>query len=35
MIFGSEEKVSRVTAYHDLPEVERSALFGRRGLFRI
>ena len=28
------EKVERVASYHDLPEVEVSALFGNRGLFR-
>lgn len=34
MVFGSGEKVARVTAYHDLPESETSALFGNRSLFR-
>lgn len=34
LVFGSSEKVCRVSAYHDLPEGEVSALFGRRGLFR-
>ena len=34
LIFGSADKVARVTAYHDLPEEETSALFGKRGLFR-
>ena len=34
LIFGSASKVARVTAYHDLPEQETSALFGTRGLFR-
>ncbi|CUH64367.1 Fructose-1,6-bisphosphatase class 1 [Thalassovita gelatinovora] len=34
LIFGSADKVSRVCAYHDLPEHEVSALFGNRGLFR-
>ena len=34
MVFGSAEKVARVTAYHDLPETETSALFGHRSLFR-
>ena len=34
LIFGSADKVSRVCAYHDLPEQEVSALFGNRGLFR-
>ena len=33
-VFGSAEKVSRVAAYHDLPDEEVSALFGNRGLFR-
>ncbi|MCW8843035.1 MAG: class 1 fructose-bisphosphatase [Rhodobacteraceae bacterium] len=33
-VFGSSEKVARVATYHDLPEHEVSALFGRRGLFR-
>jgi fructose-1,6-bisphosphatase I len=33
-VFGSAEKVERVAAYHDLPDAETSALFGRRGLFR-
>ena len=33
-VFGSPEKVDRVTAYHDLPDQEVSALFGARGLFR-
>lgn len=33
-VFGSAEKVTRVAAYHDLPETEISALFGNRGLFR-
>ncbi len=33
-VFGSAEKVSRVTTYHDLPDTEVSALFGNRGLFR-
>ncbi|MDJ0630084.1 MAG: class 1 fructose-bisphosphatase [Rhodobacter sp.] len=33
-VFGSPEKVDRITAYHDLPEDEVSALFGTRGLFR-
>lgn len=33
-VFGTAEKVDRVTAYHDLPEQEVSALFGARGLFR-
>ncbi|MTH34448.1 class 1 fructose-bisphosphatase [Paracoccus limosus] len=34
LVFGSAEKVARVSAYHDLPETEISALFGHRGLFR-
>ncbi len=34
-VFGSAAKVGRVTAYHDLPEHEISALFGHRGLFRV
>ncbi|MFN7224995.1 MAG: class 1 fructose-bisphosphatase [Paracoccaceae bacterium] len=33
-IFGSRGKVARVTAYHDMPEDETNALFGKRGLFR-
>lgn len=33
-VFGSVEKVARVTAYHDLPDTETSALFSKRGLFR-
>mgnify|MGYP001179667133 CR=1 FL=1 len=33
-IFGTAAKVARVTAYHDLPEGETSALFSTRGLFR-
>jgi fructose-1,6-bisphosphatase I len=33
-VFGSAAKVARVTTYHDLPEPENKALFGRRGLFR-
>lgn len=33
-VFGSTEKVARVTAYHDLPLTETSALFSKRGLFR-
>jgi fructose-1,6-bisphosphatase I len=32
-VFGSLSKTARITAYHDMPEVE-SALFGKRGLFR-
>lgn len=34
LVFGSADKVSRVTAYFDLPPAETSALFGQRGLFR-
>jgi fructose-1,6-bisphosphatase I len=34
LIFGSASKVARVTAYHELPDQEISALFGKRGLFR-
>jgi len=33
-VFGSAEKVARVTAYHDLSDTETSALFNKRGLFR-
>lgn len=33
-VFGSADNVDRVTAYHDLPDHEVSALFGSRGLFR-
>ncbi len=33
-IFGTSVKVDRVSAYHDLPDEEVSALFGNRGLFR-
>lgn len=33
-VFGRAERVARVTAYHDLPDTEISALFGKRGLFR-
>ncbi len=33
-VFGSAEKVARVTAYQDLPTEEVNALFGNRGLFR-
>jgi fructose-1,6-bisphosphatase I len=33
-VFGSAEKVARVTLYHDLPHQETSALFSKRGLFR-
>jgi len=34
-VFGTGDKVDRVTAYHDLPEQEMSPLFGSRGLFRV
>lgn len=34
LVFGSVDMVDRVTAYHDLPDTEVSALFGNRGLFR-
>jgi len=34
-VFGSKNKVSRVATYHDLPPNETSALFGKRGLFRV
>lgn len=33
-VFGSANKVDKVTTYNDLPENETSALFGKRGLFR-
>jgi fructose-1,6-bisphosphatase I len=33
-VFGSAANVARVSAYHDLPASETSALFGSRGLFR-
>lgn len=33
-VFGSADKVARVTMYHDLPYQESSALFSKRGLFR-
>jgi len=33
LVFGSTDKVARVTAYHDLPAAEVSPLFGKRGLF--
>jgi fructose-1,6-bisphosphatase I len=35
LVFGSMNEVRRVTAYHDNPEEEVSALFGTRGLFRV
>lgn len=34
-VFGSTNKVARVATYHDLPPEETSALFGKRGLFRV
>ncbi|MCP1198385.1 class 1 fructose-bisphosphatase [Notoacmeibacter sp. MSK16QG-6] len=34
LVFGSANKVARVTTYHELPGEETSALFGTRGLFR-
>ncbi|MDO5703663.1 MAG: class 1 fructose-bisphosphatase [Paracoccus sp. (in: a-proteobacteria)] len=34
LVFGSADKVARVTAYHDLPAAETAALFHERGLFR-
>lgn len=33
-VFGTPDLVDRVAAYYDLPELEVSALFGVRGLFR-
>ena len=33
-VFGSNAKVARVAAYHDLPQDEAHALFNNRGLFR-
>jgi len=33
LVFGSKNKVTRVIAYHDLPETEMSPLFKKRGLF--
>lgn len=33
-VFGSADQVTRIAAYHDLPENEVSALFGSKGLFR-
>lgn len=35
LVFGSRNKVARVATYFDLPEQETSALFGKRGLFRV
>lgn len=34
-VFGGADKVARVATYFDLPDDETSALFGKRGLFRI
>lgn len=34
LVFGGADKVMRVAGYHDLPDEEASALFGKRGLFR-
>lgn len=34
-VFGSTNKVGKVATYFDLPEQETSALFGKRGLFRV
>jgi fructose-1,6-bisphosphatase I len=34
MIFGTPEKVTRLTTYYDLPEFDTPALFRNRGLFR-
>jgi len=34
-VFGSKNKVARVATYHDLSPDETSALFGKRGLFRL
>ena len=33
LVFGSKDKVTRVAAYHDLPDNEVSPLFTKRGLF--
>ena len=33
-VFGTADKVSRLSAYYDLPEFEAPALFRNRGLFR-
>ncbi|MCI4660635.1 MAG: class 1 fructose-bisphosphatase [Neomegalonema sp.] len=33
-VFGTADKVERVISYHELPENEVAALFGKRGLFR-
>lgn len=34
-VFGSANKVARVATYFDLPDQETSALFSKRGLFRV
>lgn len=34
LVFGSANKVARVSTYHELPRDETAALFGTRGLFR-
>lgn len=34
-VFGSAAKVARVASYFDLPDNETSALFSKRGLFRV
>ena len=34
LVFGTPEKVTRLTTYYDLPEFEKPALFRSRGLFR-
>lgn len=33
-VFGSTNSVEKITNYHDLPEKEAAALFGKSGLFR-
>jgi len=35
LVFGTPEKVARLTTYYDLPEFEAPALFRERGLFRL
>ena len=35
LVFGDPGKVTRVAAFHDLPDSEASPLFGQRGLFRL
>ena len=35
LVFGAQEPVGRVAAYHDLPDSEDAPLFGKRGLFRL